>query len=109
MNFCVPSTKLTAEPRDGSQIVKQYDLPNTLFQRLLESPLISRKTKDELKYLFSTLHPFQLQRLVQDKINPILNQTDPLPNYLLEQDELSRFTITFLYEATRLVSMPILG
>ncbi len=89
MNFFVPSTKLTAKLRHGSQIVKKYDLPKTPFQRLLESRLISKKTKDKLRNLFSSLHPFQLQRQVQKKIDPILNQADPLPKYILKHNELS--------------------
>lgn len=89
MNFFVPSTKLTQKLRVGAKIVKKYDLPKTPFHRLLESPLIPKKTKDQLQNLFSTLDPFQLQRQVQKKINAILNQAEPLPKYILNHDELS--------------------
>jgi hypothetical protein len=89
MNFFVPSTKLTQKLRDGSRIVKKYDLPKTPFQRLLESPLISTDTKVKLQKLFSTLDPFKLQRQLHKKISATLSHADPLPTYILNHDELS--------------------
>ncbi|MCL5268733.1 MAG: integrase, partial [Bacteroidetes bacterium] len=88
-NFFVPSTKLIAKQRAGSLIVKKYDLPKTPFQRVLDSPLISDGTKEELQKLFLTLSPFVLQQHIQTKINTILKQADPLPRYILRHAQLS--------------------
>ncbi len=84
MNFFVPSTKLIDKHRNGSLIVKKYDLPKTPFQRLKESPHIPEETKEELQKLFLTLSPFDLQRHVQKGINNILDQAEPLPRYILK-------------------------
>lgn len=46
MNFFIPSTKLIRKERRGSHIVKVYDHPQTPFQRLLISSVLSRKTKN---------------------------------------------------------------
>lgn len=89
MNFFVPSTKLTAKLRDGSQIIKTYDQPKTPFQRLIDSPAIPKNTKEKFQSLFSTLNPFALQRHVQKKIIAILNQAEPLPRYILKHAKLS--------------------
>ncbi len=89
MNSFVPSTKLTQKLRVGSQIVKKYDLPKTPLQRLLESPSISKQTKYQLQDLFCRLDPFDLQRHLQRKITTILNDAEPLANFIPKYEQFS--------------------
>jgi len=78
MNFFLPSTKLVEKYRDRSRIIKRYDKPKTPYQRILESKAIPRKTKQELKQLFNTLNPFEIQQTVQRNIMAFLKQTTPI-------------------------------
>ena len=82
MNFFIPSTKLIRKERRGSQIFKVYDLPQTPFQRLIKSPVLSPKTKKNLLHIYSSLNPFLLQLQVSKKITAILAQADPLPRFV---------------------------
>ena len=82
MNFFIPSTKLIRKERRGSKIIKVYDLPQTPFQRLIKTSVLSRKTKKYLHNLHASLNPFLLQQLVSKKIKALLAQADPLPRYV---------------------------
>jgi hypothetical protein len=89
MNLFVPSTKLIEKRRVGPRIIKMYDSPKTPFQKLLESPLISTRTKDHLQRLFSKQDPFNLQRQTQRKIYAILIQAEPLPTFTSKHELIS--------------------
>jgi hypothetical protein len=78
MNFFIPSTKLIQKYRDGARIIKRYDQPQTPYQRVLESEYVSKQKKQELKALFESLDPFDLQAKVQQKIVQFLKQTTPI-------------------------------
>jgi hypothetical protein len=71
-NFFIPSIKLIEKKRDGSKIIKRYDKPKTPYQRIFESPHISEQSKAELKALFETLNPFELQERMSNKIKTII-------------------------------------
>ena len=49
LNFFCPSVKLVEKKRIASKIVKRYDKSKTPYQRVLESPNISKEIKDNLK------------------------------------------------------------
>jgi len=82
MNFFIPSTKLIRKERRGSHFIKVYDEPQTPFQRLIKSSVLSPKTIKKLHSIYSSLNPFLLQHQVSLKIKTILAQADPLPRYV---------------------------
>jgi len=72
-NFFIPSGKIISKQRVGSKIIKKHDKPKTPFERLLESFYIPKTKKKKLLALRKTLNPFELQNIIQLKINEILN------------------------------------
>lgn len=75
-NFFIPSVKLVEKYRQGSKIIKKYDKPKTPFQRLLESPDISKETKNQLKEYSKKLNPFDIQKLMTNKIKAIIHEVN---------------------------------
>jgi len=71
-NYFIPSMKLIEKKRVGSKIVKKYDKPKTPCQRLLESKLIDRQTKMQLRRIFIKLDPIKLQKRMAMKIKNIM-------------------------------------
>jgi hypothetical protein len=82
MNFFIPSTKLIRKERQGAKIIKVFDPPQTPFQRLIKTSVLSRKIKNNLQNTYSSLNPFSLQQQVSKKIKALLAQADPLPRYV---------------------------
>ncbi len=82
MNFFIPSTKLIRKERQASKIIKVYDVPQTPFQRLIKTSVLSRKIKNDLLNTYSSLNPFLLHQMVSKKIKALLAQADPLPQYV---------------------------
>ena len=79
-NFFCPSAKLLAKERVGSKTLKRYDSPNTPYQRIMDSPLISPQTKLSLAKQLASLNPFVLRIAMEDKIKKIfLAASKPLP------------------------------
>ena len=72
-NFFIPSSKIISKQRIGSKIIKRHDTPKTPLDRLLESYAISVTKKKKLIALRKSLNPFELQTIIQSKINDILN------------------------------------
>lgn len=62
INFFLPSMKCVEKKRIGSKVIKTYDKARTPYQRVLESPEISEKTKDGLSTLYNQLNPVALKR-----------------------------------------------
>jgi hypothetical protein len=60
MNFFIPSMKLIRKTRIGARIKKEYDLPKTPYQRLLESADLSTEAKDKLRLRYESMDPFAL-------------------------------------------------
>jgi hypothetical protein len=71
-NFFIPSIKLIEKRRDGSKIIKRYDKPKTPYQRIIDSPHVFEQTKLDLKKLYETLNPFELQVRMSNKIKTII-------------------------------------
>ena len=72
-NYFIPSMKLIAKRRTGSKTEKIYDAPKTPFQRLQESEHINTRIKQEVRKTYQDLNPFQLQKIMSQKIKNIIN------------------------------------
>ncbi|OWY60757.1 hypothetical protein B7486_67450 [cyanobacterium TDX16] len=61
INFFQPSVKLVKKVRDeGRRLQKTYDKAKTPFQRVLDSPQISKSSKNKLTKQYQTLDPVKL-------------------------------------------------
>jgi len=56
--------KLIEKTRVGSKVTKKYDKAKTPYQRVLESPYISRHLKEKLKKEYNGLNPASLKRKI---------------------------------------------
>ncbi|MCJ7833610.1 MAG: integrase [Deltaproteobacteria bacterium] len=70
-NFFLPSVKLLAKERIASKTIRRYDPPKTPYQRVMESPLVTQVTKNQLTVLLKTLNPFQLKAAIEGKLKNI--------------------------------------
>jgi len=70
-NFFLPSVKLMAKNRVGSQTIKKHDDPKTPYQRLLESDHIDAQIKLKLIEQFKKLNPFELREGIEVKLKNI--------------------------------------
>jgi hypothetical protein len=61
-NFFLPNMKLVSKERTGSRVAKKHDLPETPYQRLLESPEISPEQKNRLRQTYQGLNIVRLKR-----------------------------------------------
>ncbi len=71
LNFFCPSVKLIEKKRIASKTVKRYDKPKTPYRRVLESPNISEEVKRKLKEQYETLNPFELRKILEEKLKKI--------------------------------------
>jgi hypothetical protein len=71
LNFFCPSVKLIEKKRIASKTVKRYDKPKTPYRRVLESPHISEEVKYKLKGQYETLNPFELRKIMEEKLKKI--------------------------------------
>jgi len=71
LNFFLPSFKLVEKKRVASKTIKRYDKPKTPYQRVLESPYISRSIKRSLKEQYELLNPFRLRKAIEKKLDNI--------------------------------------
>ena len=67
LNFFHPQMKLVRKERIGARVKKQYDLPQTPYQRLLTMDEISADRKKKLQATYEQLNPFALKRSI-DKL-----------------------------------------
>ncbi len=65
INFFLPVMKQVSKTRIGSKVIKKYDKPKTPYQRVLESPYVSKNKKDALKRQYGKLNPAELHRQIQ--------------------------------------------
>ena len=70
-NFFVPQLKLKEKFRVGSKVVRKYDKPKTPYQRLLDSPDLSMKVKEELERKYKTLNPLELRENIKRLFNQL--------------------------------------
>ena len=69
MNFFQPVMKLVAKERLGGKVKRRYDQPQTPFQRLLASPQLSERGKEQLRVTYQHLNPAQLKRSIDSLID----------------------------------------
>lgn len=69
-HFC-PTMKLVEKKKINSRYYKRYDTPKTPYQRLMESEYISQDVKDKLEKQHATLNPFELKRVIEQKLKHI--------------------------------------
>jgi hypothetical protein len=75
-NYFYPAMKLQDKVRIDSKIKKHYDLPQTPYQRLMNSNAISELQKEKLRQTFESLDPFDLQKRIQNKLKNIFRYVD---------------------------------
>jgi hypothetical protein len=63
-NFFQPSMKLIEKTRIGSRVTKKHDIAQTPYQRVLDSPYISKSAKTKLKRQYKALNPASLKRKI---------------------------------------------
>jgi hypothetical protein len=64
-NYFQPLMKLKHKERHGSQVKKTYDMAQTPYQRLLQSPYLSASSKRRLKAEYARLNPAELKRQIE--------------------------------------------
>jgi hypothetical protein len=70
-NLFQPSVKCIQKIRKGSRLIRQFDTPKTPYQRVLQSPQADPKKVQQLKKLFCSLDPFQLSKIIDQKLDRI--------------------------------------
>lgn len=73
LNFFHPCLRLEKKERVGSKIQKKWDKPQTPYQRLIQSGILSLEQKDRLKRQAELLNPFVLQFKLRQSIS-LLNE-----------------------------------
>ena len=70
-NYFLPSMKLKTKEKIGSRYRRKYEAPRTAYQRLLESPHVSKEAKLRLRHTFRQLNPFTLKKEIERKLKKI--------------------------------------
>ena len=72
-NYFQPVMKLLEKTRTGSRVTKRYDKPQTPYQRVLQSPHVPDKNKDEMKRQYAKLNPAELKRQITRLQNRLID------------------------------------
>ncbi len=72
-NYFQPVMKLIEKTRTGSKVTKRYDKPQTPYQRVLQSPHVPDKNKDEMKRQYAKLNPAELKRQITRLQNRLID------------------------------------
>ena len=67
-NFFIPTMKLIRKIRIGAKIKKQYEKPQTPYERVMKSPFLSDEQKQKLKTQYESLDPFALRQEMEKKL-----------------------------------------
>ncbi len=70
-NFFSPVMKLERKERIAGKLKRQYDIPKTPYQRLMESGQISEEIKKELEAIYRSLNPAELKRKIEEKTHKL--------------------------------------
>lgn len=73
-NFFQPVMKLVKKERVGGCPHRQYDEPQTPYQRLLESGQLSAEQAKELQRIYQSLNPADLKRRIDKKLSALFDQ-----------------------------------
>jgi hypothetical protein len=72
-NYFCPTLKLKEKQRINSRYIKKYELPQTPYQRLLDSKDVSGEAKKTLATVYNSLNPFKLKRKIDDKLRAVFH------------------------------------
>ncbi len=67
-NYYMPQMKLIRKERVGSKIKRQYDIPKTPFNRLMESGYLTEEMKVKIQKIKDETNPFHLSKQIQEKL-----------------------------------------
>ena len=81
-NFFRPTFKLKSKERINSKYRRRYEDPQTPYQRLLDSPQVSKKAKAQLRQTFRSLNPFQLKKSLEQKLKKIFQFHRTAPSWV---------------------------
>jgi hypothetical protein len=71
VNFFQPQMKLVSKTRDGAKVTKRFDTARTPYQRVMESPFVDGRAKEQLTQTYLELNPAELKRAIsalQDRL-----------------------------------------
>ena len=99
-NYFLPVMQMQEKLRIGAFVKKRYDTPRTPYQRILESPHVSLKDKEQLIKTYQTLNPFELKKRIryfQIKLREVrrrkefdqLHYQDKIKNVNFQKEKLS--------------------
>jgi hypothetical protein len=91
VNFFQPSFKLAGKQRDGSLVRRRYHAPLTPCQRLLASPLVDERAKQQLHRQFVSLDPVALLKAIRDTQQELAAFGAGSPPPARASDDLSAF------------------
>lgn len=78
INFFLPVRKVIAKVRVGAKILKQFDEPQTPYERVLADPTISEQTKRYLRKRFKKMNPFLLYKEILNRLSDIYSSLKPV-------------------------------
>lgn len=67
-NFFIPTMKLIRKTRIGAKIKKEYEKPQTPYERVMKSPYLSDEEKQKLKTKYENLDPFVLREELEKRL-----------------------------------------
>jgi len=70
-NFFQPVMKLFSKVRIGGRVKRKYDMPQTPYQRLLESGQLSEESQAKLRSVYHSLNPAQLKRVIEARLETL--------------------------------------
>jgi len=87
-NYFQPVMKLKHKERHGSQVKKTYEVAQTPYQRLQQSPHLSAATKRQLQAEYARLNPAELKRQIERLQEKLLKRAaDTRPPRLYRRPE----------------------
>ena len=69
VNHFIPVTKLLKTVRQGSRVQKMYDDPKTPYQRVLDSPLVDKQAKAQLRAIHAQLDVVKLKQQLDELLD----------------------------------------
>lgn len=92
-NFFYTTMKLKTRTKEAGKVTKTYEEAQTPYQRVLASATIAEEKKRELRAIYQTLNPAELQRRLRTKLQKI---------YTLMRQKQIISSVTVSYQATPL-------
>jgi hypothetical protein len=97
-NYFQPLMKLKYKERHGSQVKKTYDVAQTPYQRLQQSPCLSVACKRRLKTEYARLNPAELKRQIERLQEQLLQlAADNRPQRLYRRPESAWTNNSFVF------------